>query len=165
MVTYEEKSESEDMCHRKLTEHERAIRDETWAEIMGRPPKPKVETKPRVQTAPPEEKDSGTRNPGRVGPMGKNHTKHKLWIMIAVACIALAVAGIVIIHNRQFNYRHYGFVASKNSKVFHKPDCYWAKQISSENLVTFWTYKDAKDSWYHGNRVPCHICIDWEENK
>ena len=149
----------EGIRYRKLNERERALRDEVMAEIMGRPPKP------RVQTATPEEKESETRSPDGVVPVRKNHTKHKLWIMIAVACVALAVAGIVINHNRQFNYRHYGFVASKNSKVFHKPDCYWAKQISSENLVTFRTYKDAKDSWYHGNRVPCHICIDWEENK
>ena len=158
-------NESEDIRYRKLTEQESALRDEVWAEIMKRP-KPVPKPKPRVQTAPPpEEKGSGTWNPGRVGSMGENNTKHKLWIMVAVVCLALAVAGIVINHNRQFNYRHYGFVASKNSNVFHKPDCYWAKQISSDNLVTFRTYKDAKNSRYHGNRVPCHICIDWEKDK
>lgn len=76
------------MCHRKLTEQECTLRDEVWAKIMGRPPKP------RVQTAPPEEKESETRNLGRVGSVGRNHTKHKLWILVAVVCLALAVAGI-----------------------------------------------------------------------
>lgn len=142
------------------------MRDDMWNELMGRKPRPAAVPQNRVVEVPPEEKESGTSNLGRVGPVGKNHTKHKLWILIAVACVAMAVAGIIINHNRQFNYRHYGFVASKNSKVFHKPDCYWAKQISSDNLVTFRTYDDAVESRYKSSRrVPCQICIDWAEDK
>lgn len=29
------------------------------------------------------------------------------------------------------------YVASKNSKVYHKPDCKWAKKIKPENLICF----------------------------
>ncbi len=29
------------------------------------------------------------------------------------------------------------YVASKNSKIYHKPDCKWAKRIKAENLICF----------------------------
>jgi hypothetical protein len=48
----------------------------------------------------------------------------------------------------------YRYVASKNSKVFHKPDCPWAKRIKPENLVTFSTREKAIEA---GKR-PCKQC-------
>ncbi len=48
----------------------------------------------------------------------------------------------------------YQFVASKNSKVFHRPDCEWAQKIKQENLVRFKTREDAINS----GRRPCKIC-------
>lgn len=35
------------------------------------------------------------------------------------------------------------YVASRNAKVFHMPDCIWAKKIKKENLVTFTSRTDA----------------------
>ena len=46
------------------------------------------------------------------------------------------------------------FVASKNSKVFHKPDCPFAQQILPKNLVSFGTRNEAIDS----GRRPCKSC-------
>jgi len=48
----------------------------------------------------------------------------------------------------------YKFVASKNSKVFHKPDCRWAKRIKPGNLVTYSTRNKAIEA---GKR-PCKFC-------
>ena len=48
----------------------------------------------------------------------------------------------------------YKYVASKNSKVFHKPDCRWAKRIKPANLVTFSTREKAIEA---GKR-PCKVC-------
>jgi len=48
----------------------------------------------------------------------------------------------------------HGFVASKNSKVFHKPNCSSAKRIKPANLVTFSTREKATQA---GKR-PCKIC-------
>ncbi len=47
-----------------------------------------------------------------------------------------------------------GFVASKNSKVFHKPNCSSAKRIKPGNLVTYSTKAKAAEA---GKR-PCKIC-------
>lgn len=46
------------------------------------------------------------------------------------------------------------FVASKNSKVFHKPNCSSAKRIKPGNLVTYSTREKATQA---GKR-PCKIC-------
>ena len=46
------------------------------------------------------------------------------------------------------------FVASKNSMVFHKPDCPFVKRISPDNLVT---YKTRDDAIKAGKR-PCKQC-------
>jgi hypothetical protein len=46
------------------------------------------------------------------------------------------------------------FVASKNSKVFHKPNCSSAKRIKPENLVTYSTRQQAAEA---GKR-PCKRC-------
>jgi hypothetical protein len=48
----------------------------------------------------------------------------------------------------------YKYVASKNSKVFHKPDCRWAKRIKPTNLLTFGTRGMAIEA---GKR-PCKQC-------
>ena len=48
----------------------------------------------------------------------------------------------------------YKYVASKNSKVFHRPDCSSAKRISPKNLVG---YNSREDAIKAGKR-PCKIC-------
>jgi len=48
----------------------------------------------------------------------------------------------------------YEYVASKNSEVFHKPDCRWAKKISPKNLVS---YKGREKAIEDGKR-PCRTC-------
>jgi hypothetical protein len=48
----------------------------------------------------------------------------------------------------------YKYVASKNSKVFHKSTCTWANRISPENLVH---YKTREDAINDGKR-PCKQC-------
>jgi len=48
----------------------------------------------------------------------------------------------------------YRYVASKNSKVFHKPECYWVRRISPKNLVG---YKSRKEAIRAGKR-PCKQC-------
>lgn len=46
------------------------------------------------------------------------------------------------------------FVASKNSKVFHKADCHWAKRIKPANLVTYST----RDKATEAGKRPCKFC-------
>ncbi len=46
------------------------------------------------------------------------------------------------------------YIASKSSSVFHKPDCRWAQNISSTNLVT---YKSKDEAAKDGKR-PCKLC-------
>jgi methylphosphotriester-DNA--protein-cysteine methyltransferase len=46
------------------------------------------------------------------------------------------------------------FVASKNSRVFHKPECSSAKRILEENLVVYSSREEAINS---GKR-PCKRC-------
>jgi hypothetical protein len=48
----------------------------------------------------------------------------------------------------------YKYVASKNSKVFHKSDCRWVKRIKPTNLVTFSTRNDA----IQAGKRPCKQC-------
>jgi hypothetical protein len=47
-----------------------------------------------------------------------------------------------------------GYVASKNSDVFHKPDCSSARRISSENLVRYATRGEA----IAAGKRPCQRC-------
>ncbi len=48
----------------------------------------------------------------------------------------------------------YSYVASKKSKVFHKPECRWAKNISPGNLVRYASREEAiKDG-----KKPCGTC-------
>jgi len=46
------------------------------------------------------------------------------------------------------------YVASKNSEVFHKPQCRWAKKISPKNLVG---YNSTDEATKTGKR-PCKLC-------
>jgi len=48
----------------------------------------------------------------------------------------------------------YGYVASKNSKVFHKPECRWAKRIKPENLVGY----SSRDEAIKAGKRPCKQC-------
>ena len=48
----------------------------------------------------------------------------------------------------------YKYAASKNSKVFHRPDCHWVKQIKPENLTD---YNSRAEAIKAGKR-PCKIC-------
>ncbi len=40
------------------------------------------------------------------------------------------------------------FVASKNSKIYHRPDCKYAKRIKEENKIWFQSAKEAEDRGY-----------------
>lgn len=46
------------------------------------------------------------------------------------------------------------FVASKNSKVFHKADCRWVKRIKPKNIVTYST----RDKATEAGKRPCKFC-------
>jgi hypothetical protein len=48
----------------------------------------------------------------------------------------------------------YRYVASKNSRVFHRPDCRWAERIAPENLIGYSSREEAIES---GKR-PCKSC-------
>lgn len=44
--------------------------------------------------------------------------------------------------------------ASKNSNIYHKPSCYWAKKISSSNLIVFSSKSAAEAEGYRA----CQVC-------
>jgi len=44
------------------------------------------------------------------------------------------------------------FVGSKNSKIYHKPDCPYAKKILEKNKVWFSSKKDAESRGYRGGK-------------
>jgi hypothetical protein len=48
----------------------------------------------------------------------------------------------------------YQYVASKNSKIFHKPECRWAKRIKPENLVGY----NSKEEVSKAGKRPCKVC-------
>ena len=48
----------------------------------------------------------------------------------------------------------HGFIASKGSDVFHKPDCRWAGNISKENIVSYKTREEA----IKAHKRPCKWC-------
>ena len=48
----------------------------------------------------------------------------------------------------------YKYVASKNSKVFHKSECSWAKRIKPENLVGY----NSKEDVMKAGKRPCKQC-------
>jgi len=59
-----------------------------------------------------------------------------------------------IVSEKQVDAAEYKYVASKNSNIFHKPECRWAKNISQRNLVT---YKSREQAIKAGKR-PCKTC-------
>ena len=50
--------------------------------------------------------------------------------------------------------KEWKYVASKKSKVFHRPDCKWSKKIAPGNLVGFKSREEAIRS----GRRPCRSC-------
>lgn len=48
----------------------------------------------------------------------------------------------------------YKYVASKNSKVFHKPDCRWVKRIKPANLVGY----NSRNEAIEAGKRPCKTC-------
>lgn len=48
----------------------------------------------------------------------------------------------------------YGYVASKNSEVFHKAGCRWAKRIAPKNLVRY----RSRDEAIKAGKRPCKMC-------
>jgi hypothetical protein len=46
------------------------------------------------------------------------------------------------------------YIASKNSKVFHKPDCRWAKRIKPANLVGY----NSRNEAIEAGKRPCKVC-------
>jgi len=48
----------------------------------------------------------------------------------------------------------YKYVASKNSKIFHKPECRSAKRIKPENLVGY----NSRDEAIKAGKRPCKVC-------
>lgn len=47
-----------------------------------------------------------------------------------------------------------GYVASKNSTVFHTPNCKWVQRIKEENKIWFSTREEALEKGYK----PCKVC-------
>jgi len=45
------------------------------------------------------------------------------------------------------------YVGSKQSKIYHKPDCKWAKRIKPENLVCYKSEEEVKEL------TPCKTCL------
>jgi hypothetical protein len=68
-------SENPDIRYRKLTERERAMRDDVWNEIMGRPPTLRAQTRPKVQTEPPEKEPERKSEPQRPQPARPSQSK------------------------------------------------------------------------------------------
>ncbi len=48
----------------------------------------------------------------------------------------------------------YQYVSSKYSKIFHKPDCRWAKRILPKNLVGY----NSREEAVKAGKRPCKIC-------
>jgi len=46
------------------------------------------------------------------------------------------------------------YVASRNSKIFHKPDCVWVQRIAPKNLV----YYKTRDEAVNDGKRPCKTC-------
>jgi flagellar biosynthesis protein FlhF len=50
--------------------------------------------------------------------------------------------------------RENGFVANKNSDVFHSPDCKWTRKIKAKNMISFASVREAKNHHF----MPCRDC-------
>ena len=71
-------------------------------------------------------------------------------ISIIIAIIAF-VAFSVVCFSAEPKYK---YVASAQSNKYHYSKCKWGAKISSKNLVTFKSAKEALDAGY----VPCKVC-------
>lgn len=47
-----------------------------------------------------------------------------------------------------------GYIASKNSGVFHRPDCKSAAKISAKNIIRY----ASRDEAIQAGKKPCHEC-------
>jgi methylphosphotriester-DNA--protein-cysteine methyltransferase len=52
-----------------------------------------------------------------------------------------------------------GFVASKNSAVFHKPDCRIALKVARANVIRYASREEAE----HDGKRACPECRPWAE--
>ena len=52
------------------------------------------------------------------------------------------------------SYSGGGFIANKNSDVFHSPYCKWAKMIKTENVIILGSVEDARKN----SLKPCRLC-------
>jgi len=68
--------------------------------------------------------------------------------------VGTAIQNKLLIPLPQLLFAKYKYVASKNSKVFHRPGCIWAKRIKPENLVG---YNSRTEAIKAGKR-PCKQC-------
>ena len=79
---------------------------------------------------------------------GKKMDKKK--VLIALMLVGLLLGSVVVIAYAS----SCNFVGSKNSDVYHYPDCRYAKNIKSGNRVCFDTPEDAVAAGYR----PCKVC-------
>ena len=71
-----------------------------------------------------------------------------------IAAVLPAVTGKLTKPTVKPTTAEYKYVASKNSKVFHKPDCRWAKKISPANFVGY----QSRDESINDGKRPCKWC-------
>jgi len=71
----------------------------------------------------------------------------KIGVLVIIALVTFAV----VCFSAEPKYK---YVASAQSNKYHYPKCKWATKISSKNLVTFKSAKEALDAGY----VPCKVC-------
>jgi len=64
------------------------------------------------------------------------------------------VSATALNHPAASNAPDAGFIASKTSDVFHRSDCRWAQNISTENLVRYRT----RDEAVRAGKRPCKFC-------
>ncbi len=87
---------------------------------------------------------------------GKFHFNSGVAKLIVVAL--LIALFVTVVATRGFegegSVDTYSYVASKNSNVFHKPNCIYVNEIKEENLILFKTRQKAVSSGRH----PCSKC-------
>ena len=71
-----------------------------------------------------------------------------------IGAVSATVPGKLTVASAKPPAAEYKFVASKNSDVFHKPDCRWAKKISSKNLEGY----NSKEEAIKAGKRPCRWC-------
>jgi len=67
----------------------------------------------------------------------------------------IEAGGLAITRPRMIKGKgQYKYVASKNSKVFHRPGCRWAGRIKPENLVGY----ESREEAIKAGKRPCKVC-------